>query len=98
MVNGSFVDVTEKDISIFIMVNFIQSISPEELKHNLDVIQKQSNIKLIVFDTLKMQKDSPYQFSHDGNYLLPNYKKIYQSKKYATKFKAERQIEYWVKK
>lgn len=80
------------------MVNFIQSIPPAELKGALMELMQRSNIKLVVLDTLKLQEGSPYQYAHDGAYLLPGFEMVHHSKKYQTKFNADRRIEYWMRK
>ena len=95
---GTFSEVKAEEISIFIMVNFIQSIPPAELKGALMELMQRSNIKLVVLDTLKLQEGSPYQYAHDGAYLLPGFEMVHHSKKYQTKFNADRRIEYWMRK
>lgn len=97
---GSFRDIAicASGGNCLIMVDFIHTISEEDLKAKIENVINTGKIDLVVFDTFAKYENTVYQYSHRGEYLLGNgYRCIRKSKGFAAAQGARRYIEYWEK-
>lgn len=95
---GSFKDVDVGKIDCLIMVNFIHRIPEDKLRHDVQTLIAHNQVKVIVFDTFKNNRNTEYLYSHRGEYLLGDkYRLIRRSRGFGASHGARRYIEYWEK-
>lgn len=94
---GSFDDLKEGEVGILIFVNFIHTISTEELKKLINDCLRNNKAMIVVLDVVHNSESSTYKYTHDTKQLFEGlpYTFIKKSSEYQVMGGAQRHIEYW---
>lgn len=98
---GTFSDVkSDKNrISCLIMVDFIHTLSPEDLRENIQTMLENNTVDMFVLDTFSNTQGTVYKYSHDGQYLYgENYRLVKKSRSFEAANGARRYVEVWKRK
>lgn len=96
---GSFNDITDKNIELFIMVNFLHDISGDVIKEAINGLISRNCIKIFIIDRLENIDNSNYSYAHNGEEIFgENYELRHRSNPISAEGGAQRYIECWEKK
>lgn len=96
---GTFADVSDGNIDVLIMVNFIHAIEPNSLRNQVKILLENNQVQMFVIDTFINNNNTEYRYSHcGGNLFGEDYILKKRSKGFDAANGARRYIEYWVKK